>query len=188
MDRKHVLVVAPYGYITHPSDDSSGAKGSIARLLYAAMLIHWRRIPRKDLLIVFPQKAKRVVDRLPDLPTLGEQMAAFLRKRAGWIQGVHIKCEPRSWGTLEDTLATYEMVKAEGWKTNVHLHFVTDPVHLRRLRLIWNYTHPQGWTATFHAATFHQRSRWERFVYEPLAWLKCLFKLRQMRAASRGKK
>lgn len=85
--------------------------------------------------------------------------------------------EAESWTTLGDTLACFNAVKRLGY-TNVHFNFVTDPVHMRRVKLIWNMTQlEKGWAAAFFVAVEHRLSWKERYIREPIALLSYAIKL-----------
>lgn len=173
----NILAVQTYGYIENEFDLSVGAVGSRARLLYVAMLVMAGKIPRENLMAVFPQgisKTDPCGKNLSDV-SLGDSMISYLKIRPE-MAGVKYKSESMGWGTLQDVRNTYELVRLLGYQT-AHIHFVTDPVHLERVRLVWDKTHPEGWTATFHAATFHRMSWFERWVREPLARLVYWWKL-----------
>lgn len=177
----NVLAVQSYGFIENDQDMSSGAVGSRARLLYAAMLVGTGRIKREDLVALFPQGYRPdQIDQRHTRMSLGEMMAKYLRTRPE-MDGVKIQHKALGYGTRTDVQNIYEMVRSIG-HSSAHISFVTDPVHIRRVQIIWERTHPEGWTAEFFGATFHQMGWKERWIREPAARLQCRLTLR------RGKK
>lgn len=176
--RLRVLAVMPYGFIKNEGDMSSGAVGSRARSLYAAMLVGTGRIPREDLVALFPQGCRPGERNMQSTRTsLGEMMAKYLVTRPE-MSGVTIRHMALGYGTQDDVLNLYKMVRDMG-HISAHIIFVTDPTHIKRVRIIWNQTHPKGWTAQFFGATFHRLSWRERLVREPVARLRCRLTLRR---------
>jgi len=181
----HVLAVQPYGYIMDPRDMGSGAVGSRARLLWATMLIGTGVIPRTHLFVVFPQKMRprySSVTPKSEQKSLCRMMAEYFSARPEVKrEGINIQFDSLSAGTYDDILATYEMARrlvTAGRYSKINIHFVTDAVHMRRVRLIWEKTRPPDWTAEFHPAEFHRMSWKERWIREPLAYMAILFGLR----------
>lgn len=146
----------------------SGALGSYARIFYAMLLVSTKRIPSENLIAVFPQGRSKTKSASPSVkPGLGEVLAKYLKTRPE-ARNIKIYHETMGWGTMDDVLNTYNMVRILGY-TTAHICFVSDPVHIERVRLVWDKTHPKGWTAEFFGATFHRTSFAERWIREPVA-------------------
>jgi hypothetical protein len=174
-----ILAVAPYGYIRDVMDMSSGAVGTKARLLGAAMLVGSGRIPVGNLVVVFPQKhGKSDVEYSGHQQSLGEMAMHYLRSRPE-MADVRMVAQNMGWGTKQDVMNTYVLAQnifeagsAEGPYDSAHFYFVSDPVHIRRIELIWNRVRPAWGKASFFGTPLHRMSWWERRVLEPLARLK----------------
>ncbi len=159
----------------------SGAVGSRARLLYAAMLVGTGVIPKENLVALFPQGMSKSNPHATseNRQPLGQMMEGYL-KSCREMDGVPIHSKALGWGTLEDVLNVYAMGRELGY-VRAHVHFVSDPVHIKRVRLIWEKTCPRWWTADFHGATFHHMTWKERWLREPFARLVYWFRLRNFR-------
>ncbi len=163
--RRDVLIIHPYGFITEL--DNSGSAGSKAQIERARELIRHHKVA-ENCVMVFPQGY------YPHRPeSLGENMVRYIRSLSEF-KNVYVLQSPCSRGTATDTIAAYDMVEKDGIDRSLMFHFVTDPVHMRRVRLIWFLTHPRyrGWQATFHPAYGHQMTARERNLREPLARVK----------------
>ncbi len=172
----NILAVQPYGYILGDGDMGSGAIGSRARILWAEMNVGAGWIRKKEergenLIAVFPQDLKPEISPLdPSFGlTLGEMMGKYLRA-CPEMAGVEVVSKPLGHGTKNDILNTYEMVKGLGYEL-AHISFVSDPAHIKRVKIIWDRTHPFRWTAEFFGAPFHRMTWWERWAREPIARL-----------------
>jgi hypothetical protein len=174
MDHGNILVVQSYGYIENKDDHSPGAEGSRKRINQAARLVLDGIIPDNDLIAVFPQGySKKHPTSKPGLelrPSLGAQMAAAMIEYRVF-QTIKIVFEDLGWGTMWDIFNTYKMVEEMGFKTGT-MHFVSDPTHLRRVKLVWNAYHPNGWYARFYPTPEEVLPFWERLLKEPVkrAW------------------
>lgn len=166
----NILAVQSYGYIKNKSDLSSGALGSWGRILYAALLVGAGVIKKEGLIAVFPQGKGAAPAR-----NLGVMLGDALASRQE-MKDIPVFAQPRGWGTVEDVLNTYKMVRERGYSW-AHISFVSDPVHIKRVELIWQYTKPLGWTASFYGSPFHQMMWQERWLREPAARLHCWWKL-----------
>lgn len=174
MRTTNVLAVQSYGYINSPEDMGSGAIGSRARILSAAMYVRAGVIPHKDLIALFPQGVSKADPTGPGR-SLGNMMAEYLKTRPE-MEGVEVHHKALGWGTANDILHTYDMIRDLGY-SKAHISFVTDPAHLRRIKLIWHMTRPKRWTASFHPAFLHRMTFKERFIREPIAFAKDAIKL-----------
>ena len=167
----HILGAQSYGYIDGPQDQSTGAKGSRARMDEALAIARTLASSHK-VIFLFPQGYQKKNPRVSDNRTmsLGESMAQYvesnLSKKHPQIQ---VYFEPLSWGTLDDIKSIPQMLGKLGYDCQPHVHFVTDPEHLKRVRLVWKYVSPQGWAASFHPAEQHRMSWSERWIREPIA-------------------
>jgi len=107
---------------------------------------------------------------------LGDQVWKYFKSRLPPSCGISQHVKKQSWGTLNDIIATYDMVaELITWipaDDTVHLHFVTDPDHLERVRMIVESTRPAHWIIHYHPAEAHRMSWFDRKIREPLAYLK----------------
>lgn len=160
----HVLAIQSYDFITATSGD-----GSISRINSACDWM-WRGFIPKDAYAVWPQGFQETnpsVQTHPGQESLGQNLANY----AGSLPIMHdlkVLCRPMSWTTRRDILASYQLVQEIGYEQAV-FYFVSDPVHLRRVRLTWWMTHPKGWEAIFLSAPAHKMSWKERLIREPVA-------------------
>jgi hypothetical protein len=165
-EKVHALAIQSCEFITE-----SEGEGSKARIRAACELIRQGRIPA-DCQVLWPQGYQK---KDPGRPVvLGQEGLGYNMARYATMQPemseMHNMIHPMSWGTKGDVLACYQMVRDLGYKT-AHLYFVSDPVHLMRVRLVWFFTHPRGWTADFFPAHAHTMTTFERWVREPVAVL-----------------
>lgn len=161
----HVLAIQPYDYIR---PDSGEGAGSIIRIREAQRLL--RLIIPKNALIVLPQGyGKKYPTVKLGRESLGMNIHLYLRTLTE-MANLPIVQDEMSWGTKNDILASYQMVAGLGYDL-ARFHFVSDEDHLRRVKLIWDKTHPKGWTAGFYPASGYRMSVKERRVREPAARL-----------------
>lgn len=175
--RPNILAIQTYGNIRNPLDMSPGAVGSRGRALEAIRLVTSGQISTDGLIAVFPQGVSKE-DPLgikSDDESLGKQVAKFLASRPE-MHGTKIYHEPLGWGTMSHVQNTYKMVRGLGY-TSAHIIFVSDPVHIRRVKLVWKWTRPTGWSAEFHGSRLHTMSWAERRIREPIARLVYRFRL-----------
>ncbi len=165
----NVLCVQSYGFIEDHHDNSSGAAGSRARLLHAASLVASGTIPKAGLTAFFPQGWRPDQEHLKDKRrSLGEMMANFLLNRPE-MDGVHFNQKPMGYGTIDDVRNVYEEVRRAGVDMAT-FYFVSDPVHIKRVEMIWNRINKEkGFTAKFFGAPGHRMSWKERLIREPVA-------------------
>ena len=173
----YVLSIPPYGFVSERPNDS-GSNGTRARVRVACQLIAARVIPA-NVIVPFPSGFQRrdpsvSVDRAV---SLGENVAEYVASQPE-MKSARVIWKPLSWTTWDDTVASYKMVSehilASERNRPMHWHFVSDPAQLGRLWLIWSFTHPRDWTASFH--TVPNFRTWKDLVtHEPLAYLKCLW-------------
>jgi hypothetical protein len=159
----NVLAIQSYDWID--SEKNEGA-GSIARIRAACNLVREGHIP-EDSLVVYPQgySKENPLKKGASDEYLGLNMRTFTERQKEMVRA-KIVSWPMSWGTMNDLIASYRIVVRLGYDT-AHFHFVTDPVHLRRVKLAWWLTHPQGWTAEFHPVIECQlsaREKWSEIV------------------------
>lgn len=133
---------------------NSEGQGSIIRIRKGCDLLRGGIVPER-VLIPWPQGYSKKSPTKPLVggdQSLGENMAEYCARQPEMIRAkAQIHWEPRSWGTKNDLLAAYEMTKKGMWGTpTAHFFFVSDPTHMRRVKLVWDMTHPKGWTASFH--------------------------------------
>jgi hypothetical protein len=173
---KHILAVQTYGFI---SKNDRKAEGSKDRIRTACRSIGRGEIP-KDVLAIWPQgyRKKNPVCR-PFLASrsLGEEMVAYCASQPEMNSVGHL-FSPRSWTTLGDIVATCAMVKQQGC-TKVHVHFVTDRAHMKRVKFVWERIKPDDWEASFHPSENSYMSFVETYIREPIGmlwyWLKLTF-------------
>lgn len=167
--KRHFLAVQSFGLIQDDKDSSRGANGSRSRLDYAIHLIESGYITGVGLVALFPQGVSKLqpekID--PSQTSLGENMAGYVKERLAALNA-EVLTSTLGWGTLADVTNTYNMVRDLGYNL-AHINFVSDPVHIKRVKLVWDKTHPYGWTASFFSAKSHRLSSWERWVREPVA-------------------
>ena len=163
---RHILAVATYGFV----DDDPHNLGSIVtkeRVSHGGTLIERGAIP-PDVLVPFPQKARSE----HGTESLGESAAAYARSLPAYARATVLSV-PASNGTWDDTLATYELARHRFGYEPLIIHFVSDPTHLFRIRMIWWFTKPPQWRASFWAAKTHRGDAWK---HEPKAYLHTLCK------------
>lgn len=169
----HVISVQPYGYIDGAEDCGSGALGSRARLDKGLEIA--RELSRTDeVLFLFPQGYGKEDPTKPEgrAVSLGESMARYVERMLPKEHPrIRVYSRPLSWGTAKDLLAVRIMTSERGFGFPPHMHFVTDPVHLKRVRLIWKHVNLFDWPATFHPSVQHRMTWKERWIREPLARL-----------------
>lgn len=159
---KHDFIsIQPYGFINGAEDTSTGAEGSRRRVDKALELLKTGVIPQ-DSMVIFPQKHG-----------LGKQLWEYFKPQQQTPFSTSVYLSEISWGTFDDILATYRIIasllESISADDEVHLHFITDPDHLKRVKMIVGSTCPSHWKAHYHPATRHQRSWFDRKVYELLA-------------------
>jgi hypothetical protein len=161
----NVLAIQTYGWILRKDDNSSGARGSRARVDFAVSLIEKNIIPRENLVVVFPQGWPNDEKRIGN--SLGEQVGAYFSSRPG-MENIQVIYSYHSWGTESDVKNTPGLANRAGYREG-KIYFVSDPVHIKRVRQIWKYYHVSGWSAEFFGATNHTLSFFERRIREPIA-------------------
>lgn len=164
-------MIQPRLFIGHDPKFSSES-----RILAARELVKKGLIP-EDAIMVWPQGFSKRNPKVPGLhiQSLGANMDEYSR---GFEEFQKMKSliKSLSWKTVYDMLASYEMVKENGYK-QAHFYFVTDPLHLVRVRMIWCMTHPDGWEASFFPAHNDKRG-WFGYIYEATALCKAYIFLR----------
>lgn len=169
----HIVAVQSYGYIDGPDDQSSGAQGSRARLDEALALVGILSHSH-DVIFLFPQGYGKRNSSTPHgrAVSLGESMARYVESKLPIEHPrIQVRFKPLSWGTLGDLRSIPRMLGKIDSAYPPHIHFVTDPMHLKRVRLVWRHVHPRGWVTTFHAAKQHRMTWRERWIREPVARL-----------------
>lgn len=167
-----VLSIQSYDFINGESGE-----GSRRRIGAGCDLIAIKAIPR-DCFVVWPQGFSKKDPLHPSRGhevSLGRNMLLYALSQQDLRHAKMLQKE-MSFGTKGDMLASYGMIAELGYDL-AHFHFVTDPVHLWRVRLVWWMTHPRGWTASFHPAHTHKMSAKERFVHEPIKFVSYLLTL-----------
>ena len=175
----HVISVQPYGYIDGPEDRGSGALGSRSRLDKGLEIA--RELPRtSEIIFLFPQGygKNNPTKRHKRFFSLGESMALYVTSMLPEEHPhIRVSSKPLSWGTMNDIRALYLMLAELPVGSMPHIHFVTEPAHLKRVRMVWKYINSIGYPATFHAATQHRMTWKERWVREPIARLNYKYQL-----------
>lgn len=165
MPKKDVLVIATYGFV----DDDPNNNGSTVtkeRIAKAAQLMEEGLVPA-DTLVPFPQSTRK-----EGFDYLGENVAKYVRTLPAFASA-HVHAFPLSNGTWNDLEATYQIARDRFGYQVVHFHFVSDTAHLARIWLIWQFTRPPKWTASFYAAKTGRRDAWK---HEPLSYLKVIIR------------
>lgn len=175
----HVISVQPYGYIDGHRDRGSGALGSRARLEKGLEIARELTRAGERVLFLFPQGYKKENPTRPGERglSLGGSMAHYLETRIGEEEHINVYTKPLSWGTANDLRALCLMLAELDVGSIPYVHFVTDPTHLKRVRLIWKHIKHAGYHASFHAATAHRMTWKERWMREPIARLKFRYEL-----------
>jgi hypothetical protein len=140
----NVLAIQSLGFFPDP--------GSVARIEKAAKLVVKREIPR-NAMMVWPQGFGKESPQYPmsgRLESLGENLAKVCRS-FDEFSDMEVVQRAVSWTTKNDIQASYRFVWERGYG-KAHFFFVTHPLHLFRVRLVWYMTHPKGWTADFFPA------------------------------------
>lgn len=169
-DTAKVLMVQSCDFITDTSGD-----GSRARIRAACDLVKAGKIPH-NCTVLWPQGYQKNDPGRPERlgqESLGENMARYAREQPE-LSRASVIFEPSSWGTKGDVRACYRMVREAGYR-NAEFFFVSDPVHLRRVKLVWWMTHPKGWRASFFPAESHRMGRFDRLIREPIALVSYFF-------------
>lgn len=151
----------PYNF---PNEDKDS--GTSIRVRHALMQIAAGGMPPL-VEVVFPQR-KGLGQRMKDY------FEAEFRRLLPRLDLPRVYVRNLSWGTADDIAETIHWIEGEqhGSISYVKVHFVTDSLHMRRVRLVWKRLAPVTWVAEFHEVHEHVRTRYERWVYEPLAYAK----------------
>lgn len=183
----NILAIQSFGFIHGPEDTGPGAQGSRARIRAALTAIRLGRIDTTRLVAVFPQKICTTQPVAPGHPScLGAMMAreldAILTRELPGQRRIMIDHRPLSNNTMNDVLATYQMVYDLGYES-AHISFVSDWWHLWRIRLVWWLTHTQlpnyaSWSADFIPAPEHARPLRECLPHEIGGCFKYWWRLR----------
>ncbi len=166
-----ILAVMSYGYYRGRDDMSPGARGSVGRLRVVEdmLAMHW--MPTKNLLAVFPQGASKDDPMAKHSTGLGQMMARAMQEFE-ILAEVPVVCQPMGFGTIDDVQNAVLLASCQGY-TGTEIYFVSDPVHIQRVELIWNLLWKQdelfrNWTPHFIASPYHNMSFRERRILEPL--------------------
>lgn len=169
----HVLMVQSLDFIR----ENEGV-GSIERIRRAVSLVKRGTVP-EDALMLWPQGYRKIrpMDRMvPNEVSLGENLARYCATVPEFAK-LDIRSAALGWGTDNDIKHVVLWVRSLGYET-AHVYFVSDPSHMKRIKMVWAHVAPKGWTASFHESQEVLTSK-ERSFREPVArfvyWLR--FKL-----------
>jgi hypothetical protein len=179
----HVLMV-------HTHDFIDGEKGARSKARAEAAVWHAGEgnIPHSAL-VIFPQgyQKKNPTVSAGRSESLGKNVANYYAVCRSTYLGhkyedfaSNILCMPLGWGTLDDVLNAYKMVKDRGYHY-ARFYMVSDRTHLKRIKLVWDKTHPEGWLVEYLPTAQPALSLFDRLVRERVARIVYRWRLFRMK-------